>query len=81
MDEYHSKFVGKSHKKSDNGPTNEKIPLIDSKIPCIMNLLLYFFYRSGSGPELLFLYCTRYGGVIEVNLKKINPSKILKKLL
>ena len=35
MDEYHSKLVGKSHRKSDKGPTKEKIPLIDSKIPCI----------------------------------------------
>ena len=31
MDEYHSKFVGKSHKKSDNGPTNEKIPFMVDK--------------------------------------------------
>ena len=32
---YQSKLVGKSHRKSDSGPINEKIPLIDSKTVCI----------------------------------------------
>ena len=35
--EYHSKLVGKSHRRSDSGPTNAKIPLIYSKIPCILD--------------------------------------------
>ena len=43
MDEYHSKFVGKSQRKSDKGPTKEKIPLIDSKMCCIQLPLLIFF--------------------------------------
>ena len=32
---YHSKFVGKSQRKSDNGPIKEKMPLMYSKIACI----------------------------------------------
>ena len=32
---YHSKFVGKSQRKSDKGPINENILLMDSNIACI----------------------------------------------
>ena len=67
---YHSKFVGKSHKKSDNGPIKPNTPLIASKIDCIKNLPLSIIINYSEaiskilGPEQLLLP-TSFGMIIE----------------